>query len=391
MEDVVAALLSAEAIRELAERDLAPGEEAEYASEWVAVGARKPKAAAQPRPKKAKPRTMKLVDVRQMQHAPPPARGPGSPRPAPDPWIQNTSLATRVAELVPPHPPSVFLSALHSPSYSTPAHAIRGALASLTSSPLDDPSAEGTATLFGMLDVLTASSDYDALDAEQRDQLVSDAQLALRVSDGRPEDALELVWLLRELEEDRTAYKDMGVYHSPAPSAPGTPTSPMMGRGFVSLPVPKPATKISNGTSAQNDLGKHKVPDTAWHAVPVRKGNRESLHAAFIPAYGHRGSNGRTRGAGNALGKGGKGDVGELSSSASSGGGGAAGARARARELRTRRDAALREASRQWARGNARSRGGEVAFYFAERARELQEAARGEALRAARGTVDAKR
>ncbi|KAJ7881186.1 hypothetical protein B0H13DRAFT_2235610 [Mycena leptocephala] len=44
-----------------------------------------------------------------------------------------------------------------------------------------------------------------------------------------------------------------------------------------------------------------------------------------------------------------------------------------------------------WQRGSKKTRGGEVAFYFAERAREFQEVARREALEAARMMVESKR
>ena len=40
-------------------------------------------------------------------------------------------------------------------------------------------------------------------------------------------------------------------------------------------------------------------------------------------------------------------------------------------ETMRKRDEALREAARMWQRGNSKSRGGEVAFYFAERVRGL--------------------
>jgi len=56
-----------------------------------------------------------------------------------------------------------------------------------------------------------------------------------------------------------------------------------------------------------------------------------------------------------------------------------------------KRDELLKEASKAWRRGNTKTRGGEVALYFAERAREFQELARREALNEARILVESKR
>jgi len=91
---------------------------------------------------------------------------------------------------------------------------------------------------------------------------------------------------------------------------------------------------------------------------------------------------GKVRGTGNGLGKGGRGDVGELTRPD---------LRQRMAASLKRRDEMLREASKAWSRGSARTRGGEVALYFAERAREFQELARREALNEARIMVESKR
>jgi hypothetical protein len=55
------------------------------------------------------------------------------------------------------------------------------------------------------------------------------------------------------------------------------------------------------------------------------------------------------------------------------------------------RDELLRQAAGAWKSGNKKSRGGEVAAYFAERAREVQEVARREQLEKARLMVEDKR
>jgi hypothetical protein len=83
-----------------------------------------------------------------------------------------------------------------------------------------------------------------------------------------------------------------------------------------------------------------------------------------IPAYTRDVNGVRVRSTGgNGVGKGGKGDVGELD-----GGGWGLGAyRRRVGESMRKRDELLREAARMWQRGSKKTRGGEVAFYFAER------------------------
>jgi hypothetical protein len=80
---------------------------------------------------------------------------------------------------------------------------------------------------------------------------------------------------------------------------------------------------------------------------------------------------------GNAFGKGGKGDIEELQHRQ----------RSRVRE----RNDLLRQAAGAWKSGNRKTRGGEVAAYFAERAREVQEVARKEQLESARLIVESKR
>jgi hypothetical protein len=98
----------------------------------------------------------------------------------------------------------------------------------------------------------------------------------------------------------------------------------------------------------------------------------------------------KLRNAGNVLGKGGKGDIGELPRNGT--GGNVSGARHErfARgilQARIQRGELLREAGRAW-RGPL---GGEVALYYAQRAREVTEKAREDALNEARGLVEAKR
>ncbi|KAJ3548911.1 hypothetical protein NM688_g5237 [Phlebia brevispora] len=65
--------------------------------------------------------------------------------------------------------------------------------------------------------------------------------------------------------------------------------------------------------------------------------------------------------------------------------------RRRAGELMERSKEALMQASRAWQRGNAKTRGGEVALTYAERARAFQEQAQEESLHAAWDMIQAKR
>jgi hypothetical protein len=96
--------------------------------------------------------------------------------------------------------------------------------------------------------------------------------------------------------------------------------------------------------------------------VPNRKVYNREPHplSAHIPAYTRDVNGIKVRGAGNVYGKGGKGDVGEL-------GQGLQEHRRRVGESMRKRDELLQEASRLWQKGNKKTRGGEVAFYFAER------------------------
>ena len=123
--------------------------------------------------------------------------------------------------------------------------------------------------------------------------------------------------------------------------------------------------------------------------------------ALYIPAYDpHNSSRRKARGAGNAIGKGGKGDVGELRSPARVSfrseprlvnGAISRTVRRSINEVHSQRDEALRQASRHWAKGNARNRGGEIAWYYALEAQKYQEEARCLKLDAARELVEGKR
>jgi hypothetical protein len=393
MEAAVSALMSGEYIRELAERGLDAdemygGSPADDDTPWVLVNPRRTAASAGtvPKPKKAKARTFAIADVRQQQNR----RGAGAGRPAPDPWIQISSLSARLAELVPAKPAQFFVPFFHSPKYSTPAHAMRGALATAAGSPDGveehipaDAGAAHVAALYIMFEILGAGDEYDALDTEQRARVMADAQLALAANGGDPDAALDAVALLRELDADDAAASALGPYHSavPTPAARARANTGGAAKSPRPAPVSLPASPVMARAAAAA------VPNTApdpalggWQAVPARRPTYgESPYAAFIPAYQYSG----------AARRGGTADAPRRVARAEQKA--VERARKRVAELQARRSRALREASRQWRKGGAREHAGEVALYFAEQARALQEEARREALTAAREMVHARR
>ncbi|KAH7924162.1 hypothetical protein BV22DRAFT_1067358 [Leucogyrophana mollusca] len=387
MESVVEGILTSEYLRELEERGLEGLESADSYGEdpvWETASPKRktPVNGKVAKKKNARGKTITLVDIRQKQHNPPSS----TPISAPDPWTQLSSLSSHVATLLPPHPPSFFQSYFHSPEHATPAAALRAALSSIADSgpPLSPSDSSSPAVLFALLDVLRSSPAYDLLDSEQRSTLYSDAQLTLAATHGRADDAIDVVWLLHELDSDSdSGALQMGVYHLPSPASPTLPHPKPPALTLPAGPPPIQPPPTSKRKSPAPSPSARKPPNPfEWHAVPARRAPSGGPHphplAAHIPAYATNGSPTKVRGSGNGLGKGGKGDVGEL------------GRRRTALSLR-KRDELLREASKAWSRGNAKTRGGEVALYFAERAREFQELARREALNEARSMVESKR
>ncbi|KZT70763.1 hypothetical protein DAEQUDRAFT_724889 [Daedalea quercina L-15889] len=393
MESVVEGLLSSEFVRELEERGLDGLDDEEVDEEdWmIADGKRKkscpPQTKAARRSKK-RGTTFTLVDIRQKQHERPSLT---SPRAAPlDPWTQLSSVASYLSALLPSYPASHFQSAFHSPQHSSPAKALRAVLrdmessSSTSSSDLEsDLHTRHTSMLFSMFDILRASPEYSELDAEERDQIMEDGQLALKATHSQPDRAIDLVWLLRDLERDSTSGEyDLGVYHSPAPARP-PPAPNVASTARTKLPAGPPPVapppRERDSSPVNHVVKRSSTPSpNAWKTIPQRQPPGPHPLAASIPAYRKK-----VRGSGNGLGKGGKGDVGELSAKWNHS--------RRVHELMKQRQEMLRQAGRAWQQGNMKTRGGEVAFYYAERARELQQQARQEQLDAAREMVQAKR
>jgi hypothetical protein len=358
MESIVEGLLTQEYFGELEERGV-DGLDSDNDSEnvgddfWETVELRgKPwnssTSSRAGRRKMNKGKTLIIVDIRQKHHAP--LRNHSSQSqdeiPAPDPWTQLSSLSEYVATLLPPHPAVFFQSFFHSPDHSTPYYALRAAISSTCA--VAQPDSHGyTSVLFGLLDILLPSP--EAFDAEQRSLIISDTQLSLNATEGRGDDALDLVKLLWDLYSDAAAgYLQMGVYHTPSPATDATGGG---SRSLISLPtISKPKHKPPS-TPPSNS---RKPSPFQWQAVPQRKtSTRHSLHpsTAFIPqivAGGHR-----------------DGDTGGLSLSE------AQSCRKRIGECMRKRNELLREATKAWQGGSSKTRGGEVAYYFAERVRCL--------------------
>ncbi|KAG6916195.1 hypothetical protein DXG01_008077 [Tephrocybe rancida] len=379
MWDIVADILTADSIREMEERGLDGLDEdgmntilREENIGWETVENKKKPTAKVAKRKVGRGKTISIVDVRQRQHAPK-HRSTDASRPAPDPWTQLSSLSEHLATLLPPHPASLFQSHFHSPNHGSPYIALHSCLKSICSAQAEVPSEEYTDTLFTLLDIILP--EYESLDHEARMRLISDVEVSLQATCGRGDDALDLAKLLRELDSDSTGNLDMGVYHVAAPQSPQVearrPVLPSGPPPILPPPQLRPKAKPPSPPST-------KPSPFQWQTVPERP-TIQGPHplAAHIPAYANVG---KVRGAGNTYGKGGRGDVWELSEH-----------KRRVGESMQKRNELLRQATKMWQKGNSKTRGGEVAFYFAERAREFQVLAMSEALNAARTLVESKR
>lgn len=367
MEDVIEEVLKRENQRECRERGI------NVDTLWDDRPKNKPRVGNVP-PAKKKKKAIKLVinDVRQ-QHLLPSAKALKSPA-SPNPWAQTTSLSTYLATLIPSSNASQFQSAFHDPQHPSPCKALRHTLREINARRYpgdDDLSEQETKYLFELFDALRESPVYETMAAERRDQLLSDARLALRATDGSPDLAWELISTLVDLDSDL----DVGIYHS----APSTPLSPTLLSPTSSRPKPRSNTSpwTSNGSTIVSPISPTIKDDDLggeWNYIPERPKNGPHYLAASIPAYD---PNLRTRvkGTGNGFGKGGKGDIGEL------------GPMQRIAQLNRTRSQILHEATRYWRGGKSGNRGGEVAQYFAERAREIHTQVKNEQLQIARDMV----
>ncbi|KAK0203081.1 hypothetical protein DFS33DRAFT_1344848 [Desarmillaria ectypa] len=388
MWDIVARILSEEQIREMEERGLDGLEDAddmEKESSWTAVCSKKKVVhpgdykATGKKKKRSKPTA--LTDIRQ-QHRYAPVRSNsldsprGGPVPIPDRWTQLSSLSTHVSTFLPPHEPSFFLPYFHSPSYSSPYAALCSALSTINKSHQPDID-DHIPVLDTLLDLLLAM--YEHLSSEEQSRLRLDAELCVNATQGRGDDALELVKLLRELDTDASSgYLEMGVYHAPQSTTShhniSTPLKP--------LEPPPSLSPLKRRPASVPPAAVHKPSPYQWQSVKRQKRLERTPPSLpiHIPAYTRDVNGMKVKGSGNGIGKGDKDDVGEIDQY-----------RKRISENMRKRDEMLKEAALMWQRGNSKSRGGEVAMYYAERARELQEMAKKDAWHVAYMMVDARR
>ncbi|KAF9474762.1 hypothetical protein BDN70DRAFT_884481 [Pholiota conissans] len=398
MWDIVASILTEESIRELEERGLDGLEDDERSldeayedDDWNTVDSKKKSAHSKIAKRKcqARPKKIALADIRQrhqLVQAHHPHRKNNSDSTLPshslvaDPWTQISSLSDHVASLLPPNPASMFQSFFHSPKYITSYDALRAALTSLCPN-YKEPSEtiSYTTVVFNLLDLIMPQ--YEVSDPEHHSRIIEDVQLAVAVTKGAGDEALQLIDLLRELDSN----SDLGVYHQlpPEPQAwkkdSETPKSIR-----TRLPSSPPATQPPPPSRAKqkpqpSSSTRNKPSPYQWQAVPQRKFVPQGPHplSHHIPAYARDVNGMKTARAYGPRG-------GKVSTEASE-------FKRRMDETVRKRNEALREASRMWQKGNSKTRGGEIAFYFAERAREFQEVARQEALNAARVLVRSKR
>ena len=350
MWDIVAMILTQEAIREMEERGLGEEEELEIL-EWTKVQTKK----IAPKKHQVRPTKILLGDMRQQHQVVNRRAGQGNLQnasPSPDLWIQVSSISSQAATLLPTIPASFFQSYFHSPNHKTSYDALRAALLSIYQSKSSEDAASDeeidTIVLFNLLDLVLAENE-DA-DVEERDRIIADCELAVRVTLGQGDAALDLVHLLRDLDSNSS---NLGLRHH-KPRTPSTVSDPVPTR-VVQLPSqPPPIAPPPKQKPPLGDQAVKKKKGAQWQTVPSRKPPPKGPHplAAHIPTYA-RDVNGmktkRTPGSGTQ----------SIAANYEM--------RRRMGESMRRRQELLKEASRMWQKGNKRSRGGEVAFYFAER------------------------
>ena len=373
MEVLVEEVLTAEYVRELEERGLDESESKimGYEGPWELVE-RKKKGVPKQKKHFKKGTIFTLVDVRQQQHARPNASSSSPHAGVPDPWTQLASVASHLNLLIPSQPASYFQSIFHSPNYSSPGQALRAALVQISRQvsqhSTEELTEEESPLLFSMFEILTTSQTYSDLNVEERDQLLEDALFALRATGRDPNTALDVVQILVELDADLTTKEyAWGIYHQKAPQLKGAAKLPS---GPPNIPPPPNIPRGANtfACSPSGGVEKARAPPNAWKTIPT-KPMPDGPHplSGVIRAYTIQTPTKparKVRGGGNGNGKGGKGDVGELLGQTSSS---KIAAAKRAWELQEQRRAALREAGKAWQKGHSKNRGGEIAFYFAER------------------------
>jgi hypothetical protein len=276
MTSVVEGLLSSEFLREEAERDSDSPEESEVDVEaaWRKVekwkGKQKEIALADlneknSRPKSNKRKSIPVVDLRQRQYRLV-YRGSGGPNPATDPWTHLSSLSVHLPTLIPGTTSSSFLSLFHSDQYPNPATALRTFLGTKSSG--SD----------GKLSAL-----IEVLGDEISDRRLRDAELCSPATRSM-EDALDLVWLLRDLDD----MGDVIIHWTPEPSSPGVPISRP-----PAYPRAIPSPTLSSTASSPASPRKSSKPKDEWTVVSPRVKAQADNHylSEFIPAYHYDSTN----------------------------------------------------------------------------------------------------
>ncbi|TFL02031.1 hypothetical protein BDV98DRAFT_47982 [Pterulicium gracile] len=385
MEALVDTILTRNYIRELEERGMEDElVEARGSSQWETAQVKRPSKRVKKSTNKSAGEKLVFGDPLQRHRRPQTPQGgvlsPGT-LPPPDPWIQLTSLSDHLATLVPSCRSEYFRSAFHSDKHDTPVIALRTALhqACRTMPGGLNPENVDKEILFTFLDLLLPRQD-----SECRPDLVSDAQLALVATGGEISNALDLVKVLTDLDQDYSSRNyTFGVYHSsssPPSPLPMSSTSSEAPRSIptVTLPSGPPASPLpaqyKHSRTGPSTVSANKPSPFQWQKVHERRPNHgPSPHAAFIPAY--------------QLQRGRKAQISASPASVQQ----AAISQRRMEYNMQKSNELVKQASRMWQKGKNKSYGGEVALYFAERAREFQEAARVEALNAARAMVMSRR
>ena len=370
MWDIISNILTEESIREMEERGLEGLDDEGSSSpkipdynDWETVERRKNSPVKRGK-RKAKPPKIALADIRQ-QHVQPhhlarnnvlntkhPPKHPPAPGSAVDPWTQISSMSEYVATLLPQYPASTFQSFFHSPKYATSYDALRAALMSICKYPSSD-SLTHTSVLFNLLDIIMP--EYEESEDVHRSRIISDVELAVEVTQGKGDEALDLVTLLRELDSNAA----LGISHI-QPSQEWTLSKAQAPPFKSQLPsgppavVPPPTSKIKlKPPPASAPLSK--PGPFQWQTVaqrrPVARGPHP--HAFHIPAYSRDVNGNKINHGSNSKGGGLNTNTNEF--------------RRRMGENMRKRNEALLEASRMWQKGNSKTRGGEIAFYFAER------------------------
>lgn len=358
IERAVQLLLTQEYIRALEESGLDDALEDDptpmHNPEWLTVKAKG-------KTKKAKTKTYTINDIRQQQRISerPHRQAPHHdipPRSSDvDIWTAVSSLSAQLSSLLPPHSESFFKSFFHSPESKSPAAALRRALTAITGAEDKNATSLDATVLLCLQDILRSTPVYGEQGPEERERILSDARLCLCAVQSRHGDALDLVWLLHDLDSGELAEvplhsRERQGGHSMELSA----ASPSPAFGAI----------YERSFSGHNPRRPSSRPDE-WNAVLRRKPpSNGGPHTCFILA--HNDIN--------------KTPTHQLGSDK---------LKQQLKYLEERLTEAHMSAARAWKGANSKNLGKEVALYHVDEARRLQEEIKRAALDIARARVGA--